>query len=225
MSISENEKKKLLEAIESYSYPKKTYDFQAKREIQHPSMRHLESSIRKNLTSGDSKQVKNGLSNVLYWGFYQMGYRDRRVRNFRNGVAEKQLKKSAKVLCDLSETGLLVIKNLDLPQFSNIPFLSKVRMFLNPKNYVVLDKKLMKLKYVRPPTLFHKVKEYSTIPCTKRNVHLYQRWCDVCKKTAKKYFQTKKFFAVDIERGIYHMVGEDLNKAAGIVSELEANCG
>jgi len=33
--------------------------------------------------SGEIELVKNGLSNVLYWGFAQVGYRDKRVSIFR----------------------------------------------------------------------------------------------------------------------------------------------
>ena len=38
------------------------------------------------------------------------------------------------------------IRKIGLPQFSGFSFVSKILMFFDPRNFVVLDKKIMQLK-------------------------------------------------------------------------------
>jgi len=212
----------LIEAINAYDFPKKTYDFINKKEIKYTSMRQLEASIQENLTSGDIILVQDGLSNILYWGYYRTGYRDTRVNNFRSKVDQQQLIYATKIFQNLSETGIRIIKNLKLPEFSNLSFISKIRMFLDPKQYVILDRKLMKLAKTNTITLFHDVKEYPTsIPCSLENERIYQNWCNICKIASKKYFQNEELFAVDIERGIFHLIENNQSEiAANIIADI-----
>lgn len=212
----------LTDAIQRYDFPKKIYDFPNEKEITFTSMRQLETSISENLISGDMILVKNGLSNILYWGYYRTGYRDTRVTNFRTKVGQQQLIYAAKVFQNLSGTGIRIIEGLKLPEFSKLSFISKIRMFLEPKQYVVLDRKLMKLAKTNIVTLFHDMKEYPTsIPCTIRNERIYQSWCDLCKDASKKYFQEQHIFAVDVERGIFHIIENNQHEiAANIIANL-----
>ncbi len=225
MPSFEREKEILSKAIERYDHPKKTNDFSKDNEIQHSNMRSLEKTIKDDLVSENLVDVKNGLSNVIFWGYYQMNNRDFRVERFRDNVTEKKLEKCTETFPNLSGIGIRTLKNLELPEFSQLPFLSKIRMFLAPEKYVVLDNKLMKLASVEPYTLFHDIKkDKTTIRVTKENERIYQKWCEFCRKVADKLFKNREFFTVDIERGIFQLVKENkLKKAAKIVYSLAKN--
>ncbi|MBU4038041.1 MAG: zinc ribbon domain-containing protein [Proteobacteria bacterium] len=220
--LNQQQRESLEDAIKEYNYPKVTYDFRNKKEIVHSSMRQLEASIRVNLTSGDPIRVKDGLSNVLYWGHYRAGYRWDRVRDFRKKITQQKLDHVARTLQNIFETPIWTIKNIELPQFSNISFISKILMFLDPQKYVTLDRKLMKLANVEPITIFHSIKTYRTyIPCTRENEQQYQNWCGLCKNASIKYFQGQEVFAVDIERGIFCIVEKgQYNVAAQIIANI-----
>lgn len=191
-------------AIKKYCYPKVTYDFLLSKEISHSSMRQLETLIKNDLVSNNLTLVKNGLSNILYWGHYRAGYYWTRVKKFRKKVKNPCLQKASSVFQTPSMWSIENLKKRKLPEFSNLSFLSKLLMFLDPRQYVVLDKKLMRLKQIYP---FNKISEQKTyIPCTEQNIVGYREWCCLCKTCADKYFQHQKVFAVDIERGIFYLV-------------------
>ena len=61
--------KKLCDAVEAYDYPVVTYDFQNGREVCHENMCQVEEKIQTQLLSEDPEEVRNGLSNVIYWGY------------------------------------------------------------------------------------------------------------------------------------------------------------
>lgn len=221
MPLTQQQIEILADAINNYDFPKITYDFQSGKEVSHHSMRQLETSISDNLTSEDIIDVKDGLSNVLYWGYYRIGYRDIRVNRFRFKVKKQLLIHASEVFQDLSGSGVRIIKNLNLPEFSGISFISKVRMFLDPHQYAILDQKLMRLANFEPVTLFHYIKSSTSIPCTINNERLYQNWCGLCKKASELYFQEQGFIAVDIERGIFHLIENGQEEiAAKIVANI-----
>ena len=99
-------------------------------------------------------------------------------------------------------------------------------MFLNPSEYVVLDRRLLKVRNCSRRTLFDNLKlwggsEY--IPVTTDNQGVYQRWCELCRIIANKFFWGEDVRAVDIERGILHFVDDgQLDNATEI---LETACG
>ena len=66
MALSQDEINILDKAIREYSFPCGCYDFQKDQPVHLPSMSEVEEFIRKDLESGNSFYVKNGLSNVLY---------------------------------------------------------------------------------------------------------------------------------------------------------------
>lgn len=222
MPLTERQMWALKNAICNYCYPKVTYDFGNKREISHQTMRSVENTIRSSLTSNRPNDVKDGLSNVLYWGYRRTGYYWTRVDRFRNKVTSQQLQSVIQVFQNLKGTGLRTIKQLGLPEFSNLSFLSKLRMFLNPQDFVTLDRKLMKLAQVSPRTLFAHIIECETyIPVTDSNERYYQDWCNSCRKLAQIYFGGKNILAVDIERGIYQLVENgQLVIAADIITNI-----
>tara|TARA_B100000686_G_scaffold324810_1_gene380844 strand:+ start:518 stop:1207 length:690 start_codon:yes stop_codon:yes gene_type:complete len=219
----------LTKAIHDYSYNKVTYDFQLEKEITHSNMREVEKYISINLLSTDPNQVKDGLSNVIYWGLYTMGGRKKtHVKRFRDDVTEEQLIK-ASFLFRSRDVGLVRIKRLKLPEFSRVPLVSKVLAFLNPYENVVLDNKLYKIGDCKPSNVFTEIKKgrsENTISITERNQDVYLRWCEYCKNTADKYFPNDDIRAVDVERGIYQLCLEDdkikksYESAAEIVSDM-----
>jgi hypothetical protein len=100
MSKAIPELKELAVAIDNYSYPCVVYDFSKDQEIDLGRMAKVETFIREQLLSADTKRVKDGLSNVLFWGHYRSrGRRDDRVKKFRTGVDSKSLKRTVKVFC------------------------------------------------------------------------------------------------------------------------------
>jgi hypothetical protein len=141
-----DELRPLREAIRTYNFPAVTFDFAGNRERVHAGMRELERAIHGDLVSADLNRVLDGLSNVLYWGYARMGIRDHRVEAFRRSVTGAQLQASRATFASLTGPGLRALHRMGLPQFSQVSFLSKVRMFLDPTLYVTLDKKLAKLR-------------------------------------------------------------------------------
>lgn len=86
MPLSQQQKSKLSGAIENYSFPSVYYDFIHNAPCRMDNMADLETLIRQELISNDWQRVKDGLSNVLYWGYAQMGIRDTRVNRFRSKI-------------------------------------------------------------------------------------------------------------------------------------------
>ena len=126
--------------------------------------------------------------------------------------------------------GLYRIKSLRLPEFSQVPLVSKVLAFLNPYENVVLDNKLYKIGGCKPSNVFTEIKKgrnETTIRITKSNQDVYLRWCVSCKNTADKYFPNKDVRAVDVERGIYQLCSEaeDNGKSFESIAGIVANMG
>jgi len=222
MSLTQGQVAVLEKAMCNYCFPKVTYDFQNGIEVNHQTMRSVESTIYRRLISRGSDDVKDGLSNVLYWGYRRTGYRWTRVNEFRKEVTYQQLQRAVRVFKDLKGVGLRTLKKLELPQFSYVSFLSKLRMFLDPRNFVTLDRKLMKLAQASPETLLSFITQYETyIPATYRNEKYYLEWCDLCRKAAQNYFGGKNIPAVDVERGIFQLVDDkQLTTAANIIKNI-----
>ena len=205
MSITPEQLYILKLSISGYSFPAVTYDFKKNIKIEHKHINDLEKVIKSQLLSGNLHSVKNGLSNILYWGYAQMRKRDLMVKEFRETITEASLEKASKVFNTIEGTSLKEIKDCEMPEYSNISFISKIRMFLDPENYVVLDLKLMKLN---TGTFLRNIKVYETyIPITTENEKYYKQWCDFCKVVSKKYFSDKR--AVDIERGIFKIISDN----------------
>jgi hypothetical protein len=133
LSIVIRSMKLLIEAIRDYDYPPVAYDFVRGCQRDFGDMRDLESHLQNLLTARDEQRVKDGLSGVLYWGFYRIGYRDERVRRFRESVSDRQLRQAIEVFAVLEGTELDRLRKLRLPQFGSMAFVTKLRTFLDPQ--------------------------------------------------------------------------------------------
>lgn len=223
----------LRDAINGYNYPCVTYDFKRDEKVCHLNMLSVESAIRRQLLSGDVDEVKDGLSNVLYWGYAsQPGRQAKKVYNFRHphvfrkkfktGVTPKQLKDVMELISDgdflqLSAINLKAFK--ELPEFG-LAFATKLLMFLDPNRFVVLDAQLGKLQGVRANTVLASLRRRKGdgyLSMTNANISTYVDWCKLCKRiAAHPEFQVR---AVDVERGIYQMVKDGkLMEAATILA-------
>jgi len=211
----------LRKAIAVYAFPLVTFDFAAGGEIEHGGPRELELAIREKLLSGSPEEVKDGLSNVLHWGFARIAFGRKRVARFREKVTAEKLSAAGALFRGLSGVGLIEIKKLGLPQFSMMPFVSKIRMFLDPANFVTLDNKLAKLKGQAP--IFEdlsKGQKATTIGITGPNEAVYERWCAACRRSAL-LLEDPAIIAADVERAIFQLVDDgDVNSAEQIVRFL-----
>ena len=217
MPLTHEQQEDLRRAIAGYSFPPQYYDFQAGRPLRLQTTRMVESRIKEGLVIGESELVKNALSNVLYWGFSQMGFRDKRVKRFRDNVTEKNLVEAARLFRVNVPPSLLEIKKIALPQFSGMSFVSKIRMFLDPENSATLDFQIMKIHKANPHTVLSNVsvhKDATQISITKKNSDAYESWCRKMRDISARYFD-QGFRAVDIERGFFQLVQEGKASLAG----------
>lgn len=221
MTLSKDEVNTLEKAIKGYDFPCVYYDYLDNQRVEHSNMRPVEEYLKKSLTSGNSELVNNGLSNVLYWGYARVGYREKRIRIFRNQVTKGQLDDAALLFADIREDCLKEIKRIRLPQFSGMSFITKIRMFLDPTNYVVLDRQIIKMKGKQLNNLLDNItfgNRETQIRITKNNVDIYVNWCNKCKEISHSYFGDK-YRAVDIERGFFKLIESGrVEEAAKILS-------
>jgi hypothetical protein len=191
---------KLIEAISLYDYPSITWDFLEGRERCFSSMVELDHFLKNLLKSGDVRSLKDGLSGILYWGYYRAGFRDHRVTRFRTTVADVELDSANGVIRVLDGTGLMSLKELALPQFSNMAFITKFRTFLDPERYCVLDSKIAKLA----PLAVRLKCQPTYIPINEQNDRAYKCWVDTCFSLASHLQMTLR--PVDVERGLFCLV-------------------
>jgi len=208
--------KTLIEAIKTYDYPPITYDFLENYERIFSSMIDLEQFLQSLLLSGDMRSVKDGVSGILYWGHFRAPYRDVRVDTFRAAVSDTELQRAREVFRYLEGTRLTNLKGIGLPQFSNMSFVTKLRTFLDPEHYCVLDKKIADLA-----PLNIRLKRYPTcIPITQQNERAYEWWVNTCSLLASHLGNHLR--PVDIERGIFWLV--EHGKVA-VAAEILDLCG
>lgn len=132
MPLGTAQVKDLNNAVSAYNFPTAHFDFATQTPVVGLSMCQLETRIRQQLLSPSSRDVKDGLSNILYWGFAQMkGLAPIRVERFRTAVTSQQLEKTSELFTNHARPTLYEIAKLGLPQFSKVSFVSKVRMYLD----------------------------------------------------------------------------------------------
>jgi hypothetical protein len=90
----------------------------------------VEEYIVRLLRSKNVIDVKYGLANVIYWGYARIPYGPTRVHKFINNTTDKQINRFQELLLNGAVPDMATIKNLHLPEFSGMPFISKVLMFL-----------------------------------------------------------------------------------------------
>ena len=232
---------RLCAAKKAYNYPAVTcYDFDAflkgKRrrlyERKHTSMSDVENLIRKQLVSQNTDVVKNGLSNVLYWGFATDSRQSYQVQVFRDGddkrkllgVNDEQIANFINFLNSGKGISLQDISRMKLPRFGGMSFSSKLLMFLSPEQNPVLDMQIATfavdngISPVRNLTFRTKKiakrtgkSKDNTIRLTRHNMDIYERWASWCKHVAvivNEYPSSscKDLRAVDVERAIYRSI-------------------
>jgi len=196
----------IIEAIGRFDYPPVTYDFLAGCELSFPSMIDLDHYLQDLLLSGAEDKLKDGLSGILYWGYYRTPYRDYRVAKFRTEITNAKLHPASTVVRMLDGSSLATLRDLRLPQFSQMAFVTKFRTFLDPERYCVLDSKIGKLKF-----LSCRLKRQRTyIPINTHNEEVYRLWVDTCGSIAARL--QRKLRPVDVERSFFYLL--DHNKAA-----------
>ncbi|MFW6309659.1 MAG: zinc ribbon domain-containing protein [Prolixibacteraceae bacterium] len=220
-SIKNGEDNKLKFPV--YDYPKILFDFQSNKEVEFANYRALEESIQKKLKSNDPEKIKDGLSNVLFWGYYRTGYGKVRVNRFREKVTNQQLIAFHNLILS-NNYSPINIKKIGLPEYSGFSFVSKIIMFLNPHNYVILDKKIMQLKddnnENNPLTNIAFRENDSGIRINKNSQLRYYEWCKLCKIIAKELLKSE--YAVDAERGFFKLVETNqCNYGRRIISKLK----
>jgi hypothetical protein len=99
------------------------------------------------------------------------------------------------------------IKNLGLPEFSGLSFVSKVRMFLDPDKSATLDWQIMKIHERCPTTLLADLVlgKSTQIRITTRNSDVYEIWCRRMGDISRVNFDGR-FRAVDVERGLFQLI-------------------
>lgn len=206
----------LIEAIRAYDFPPVTYDFREGRERVFSNMIDLEQFLKRLLLSGDVRSLKDGLSGILFWGHYRAGYRDHRVSTFRDLVCDVHLQNARGVFPTLEGTALSVLKQIGLQQFTNMAFVTKLRTFLDPGRYCVLDQKIASLEPIarrlRPQPTY--------IPITGHNEEAYEWWVDSC--TALGSRLQIKARPVDVERGLFQLID---SQRVGLAEEFLGSLG
>ena len=206
------------EALDRYWYPTVTFDFRDEQERRHEDMRGVERRIGKLLRSDDLRDVRDGLSCVLYWGFARQGLRDRRVSDFRGRVGSTEDERLARFRAFVrhmsrasasAAENLVALRRLKLSQFSQMSFTTKILMFLDPDSYPVLDLRIAKAYANRPdfPPL-QGLRIRTSIPITTRNRTCYVEFASWTRRIAARINATSAsprhdLRAVDIERALF----------------------
>ncbi len=223
----------LCETVKEYNYPTITYDFTKKKKICHGSIYAVEKYIGNLLRSQDIQEIKDGLSNVLYWGYAKNNKRDSEVCKFRNtNSLDNKLslfkQSREKLITSTNDNGtmsggkflLTIAKNKDIPRFG-ISFTSKILMFLDPIIYPVLDMKIANA-YVNKSSALKKIqKTENHIKTHSGNEYVYEYWACWCHEIATMINKSLEstcnhFRAVDVERSLFTLANS--NKVSAILA-------
>ncbi len=110
----------LCEAIRDYDFPVVTYDFTEEKPLHHGSMLAVEQYIGTLLHSKDFSAVKDGLSNVLYWGYARQPIRDFRVSDFRKTILDPEREPKLDQFAQLIRSGRSDLFNIKELQFAPV---------------------------------------------------------------------------------------------------------
>ena len=133
-------------SIKSYAFPVIYYDFNAGMRRSLNNMSVLEIIIKDLLLSSCLQQVKYGLANIVYWGNANAGYQMYRTNKFMDNVTNEQIRQFQALVLEGNVPTLQQIKQIKMPQFSGVSFISKIIAFIDPINYGVLDLLIAKLR-------------------------------------------------------------------------------
>lgn len=192
-------------AITSYGFPAVYFDFVQNAPVKATNMAAVEAYIHNQLTSENQQGVLHGLANVLYWGYAQIGYRDVRVGKFLANVNTTHALAFQNLLTAGVAPTLRQIKDIHMPQFSGISFISKILAFLDPINYCVLDQQLARIANGGGARALNQLVQGQQLRITTKNQNCYGEWCNECAAISNAYFQGG-YRVIDIERGFFHLV-------------------
>ena len=194
------------QACGDYAFPLDYFDFNVNQKVAAQDVYDLEVAIRAQLTARESSTVKDGLSNVLFWGYGQIGYQTNRVDRFRQQVNEAHLA-AFQTLIQRGTPTLSSIKKISMPEFSGVSFISKILAFLNPDEYCVLDWQIAKLAVASKEKALSGLEGISgtQIRVTARNEAIYDGWRRECRTMSETYYRGK-YRAVDVERGFFAFI-------------------
>jgi hypothetical protein len=206
------------------------YDLTSQAPNDYGSFRALESAIHADLTDMDPARVHQGVVNVFVWG---MEGGDRRFlsKSLETLVRYRREDKYtlAGVIFRLLDREIVdiphlhIIKGLQLPGYSDMSFVSKLRMFLSPRRFTTMD--LMLLNRLRnqgdAPTGRNLLDSFhcdpdsnglheTSIKIDDQNEEAYRRWSLFCRRVAENEFgghqiHGREVWAADIERALYRM--------------------
>ncbi|HGW5373333.1 TPA: hypothetical protein ACNIJL_002321 [Pseudomonas aeruginosa] len=196
----------LRSAINAYGFPPTHYDFNAMTPVYSTNMTGVEKAIQTMLLSSSPAVVKQGLANVLYWGYAQIGFGPNRLHRFWNIVTATQIAQFQALILTHSVPSLRQLRAIGMPEFSGISFLSKVLMFLDPVNYCVLDLQLAGIRITPPTRSLHRLVVHgTTIGATFHNQNIYNAWCADCANINHLYYGGA-YRVADIERGFFQLI-------------------
>lgn len=194
----------LKDAIKAYCYPCRYFDFEQNSPRECRTIKDIEDIFLQQLSSNDPVIVKNGLANVIFWGFANAGFQMYRFNIFTDRVTRDQVGQFIG-LRDREELAPRALSRIELPQLSGMAFISKVLMFTNPKKFCVLDSKISKLRGVNDTALNLLNYTGTSIRVTYHNQEIYQAWCRECAAIGMQYFKPA-VRAADVERGFFELI-------------------
>lgn len=197
-------------SINSYAFPAIYYDFNVGQRINLACMNMLECIVKDLLLSSCLQEVKYGLANVVYWGNANAGYQTYRTNKFMDNVTNEQIRQFQALVLEGNVPTLQQIKQIKMPQFSGVSFISKIIAFIDPINYGVLDLLIAKLRNAKTPTsnALYDIKVTTQISVTANNSAVYDAWCKECQRISMQYYDNK-YRAVDVERGFFNLIQEN----------------
>ena len=222
----------LCRAKSEYSYPSVTcFDFDAFLQgaspvtyiRKHGNMLEVEELIKRQLVSHDLEEVKDGLSNVLFWGFAsQPGRQKDRVGKFRSEVPQQKLECFRKLVANETYVGLWNLKKIGLPQFTQMSFTSKLLMFLSPSTNPVLDLKIGRSAKEQNVPPLSNLTIRTSMPLSQHNVRIYGEWSSWCIDVARQVNELpsspcRDLRAVDVERAVFHCIDADRDAAVKLL--------
>lgn len=192
-------------AITGYAFPAVYFDFVTRTQVAAENMAAVEKHIKIQLTSANPQDVFHGLANVLYWGYAQIGYRNVRVDNFLAGVTNAHAAAFQNFVLGRVAPTLRQIKDIRMPQFSGISFISKILAFLDPVKYCVLDQQLARIANGHGARALNNLTQGQQLRVTVKNQAAYDDWRNECQAISNIYFNGA-YRVIDVERGFFHLV-------------------
>lgn len=205
MPLNNNHVELLEQSILGYEFPTIYRDFETGEVVRGESMAEVESMIQDLLLSEDLARIKFGLANVIFWGNANAGYRDHRVNQFLNSVTNEQIDAFRQLLTAFPVPSARQIRNLKIPGYSGLSFITKVVAFLDPDNFCVLDLQIVRLGVNIFNRALANISYTTQISTTVANCASYLAWCDECSEISRIYYGSR-YRVVDVERGFFNLI-------------------